>query len=111
VQDNQICTLKGSLLTFKFLEVLDLSNNLLRNLDKLMVTLSKLKYLKSLNLMLRPLTQATYKGLVGQQHVSVAHMHALQNAHKHALQNAWREPGTFTTVPSLCMSHKLVFCC
>uniref|UniRef100_A0A7S3QKS1 U2A'/phosphoprotein 32 family A C-terminal domain-containing protein n=1 Tax=Dunaliella tertiolecta TaxID=3047 RepID=A0A7S3QKS1_DUNTE len=50
VQDNQICTLKGCLLTFKFLEVLDLSNNLLRNLDKIIATLSKFKYLKNLNL-------------------------------------------------------------
>ncbi|KAF5833652.1 hypothetical protein DUNSADRAFT_9995 [Dunaliella salina] len=54
VQDNQICTLKGSLLTFKFLEVLDLSNNLLRNLDKIIATLSKFKYLKNLNLMGNP---------------------------------------------------------
>ncbi len=50
VQDNQICTLKGSLLAFKFLEVLDLSNNQLRDLDKIVATLCKFKYLQNLNL-------------------------------------------------------------
>jgi Leucine-rich repeat (LRR) protein len=33
-QDNQICTLRGSLLEFKFLETLDLANNQLRDLSK-----------------------------------------------------------------------------
>ena len=53
VQDNQICTLKGSLLTLKYLEVLDLSNNTLRDLDKVVATLSKLHYLRNLNLTVR----------------------------------------------------------
>uniref|UniRef100_A0A7S0WNL5 Uncharacterized protein n=1 Tax=Chlamydomonas leiostraca TaxID=1034604 RepID=A0A7S0WNL5_9CHLO len=49
-QDNQICTLKGSLECFHFLETLDLSNNQLRDLDKLVRVLERFKFLKSLNL-------------------------------------------------------------
>ena len=50
MQDNQLCTLKGSLLCFKFLQHLDLSNNQLRNLEKIIKVLSKLRFLKQLNL-------------------------------------------------------------
>ncbi len=38
------------MLSFKFLESLDLSNNQLRDLDKLLKTLEKLKFIKNLNL-------------------------------------------------------------
>lgn len=49
MQDNQICTLKGSLLCFKFLETLELSNNQLRDLDKLLkvLALHLLKHLRT----------------------------------------------------------------
>eukprot|EP00798_Chlamydomonas_sp_ICE-L_P027714 gene27714-7358_t len=50
VQDNQICTLKGSLSSFKFLETLDIANNQLRDLEKLLKSLEKFKFLKHLNL-------------------------------------------------------------
>mmetsp|Transcript_18694 Transcript_18694/g.40191 ORF Transcript_18694/g.40191 Transcript_18694/m.40191 type:complete len:364 (+) Transcript_18694:241-1332(+) len=50
VQDNQICTLKGSLPCFKFLEQLDLSNNHLRDLDKMLDTLDRFQFLTHLNL-------------------------------------------------------------
>lgn len=49
-EDNQICTLKGSLSTFKFLEHLDLANNQLRDLTKQLKVLEKFQYLKHLNL-------------------------------------------------------------
>lgn len=50
VQDNRICTLKGSLLHFKFLQLLDVSNNVLSNLDKVLAKLQKLQFLETLNL-------------------------------------------------------------
>lgn len=50
MQDNCICTLKGSLTSFHFLDTLDLSGNQLRDLDKLMATLQKLPFLTYLNL-------------------------------------------------------------
>lgn len=50
VQHNQICTLKGSLTSFHFLDTLDLSGNQLRDLDKLVATLQKLPFLTYLNL-------------------------------------------------------------
>jgi hypothetical protein len=49
-QDNQISTLRGSLLCFKFLETLDLSNNQLRGLDKQLATLQRMQFLRNLNL-------------------------------------------------------------
>jgi Leucine-rich repeat (LRR) protein len=52
-QDNKICTLKGSLLKFTFLEQLDLSNNQLRDLAKLLPTLSQFQFLTHLNLKVR----------------------------------------------------------
>eukprot|EP00877_Chromochloris_zofingiensis_P013649 jgi/Chrzof1/8538/Cz03g14240.t1 len=48
--NNKICTLKGSLKHFKFLQQLDLSNNQLRDLEKLTRTLEKLRFLTHLNL-------------------------------------------------------------
>ena len=50
LQNNSICSLKGSLLHFKFLETLDLSNNQLRNLPKLAASLAKFHFLTFLNL-------------------------------------------------------------
>jgi len=52
-QENEICTLKGSLRCFKFLEQLDLSNNQLRNMAKVVKTLSFFKILTHLNLKVR----------------------------------------------------------
>ena len=49
-QDNQICTLKGSLACFRNLEQLDLSNNQLRDLAKLLPELAKFQFLTHLNL-------------------------------------------------------------
>ena len=50
LQNNRICSLKGSLIRFKFLETLDVSNNQLRNLPKLASTLSRFHFLTFLNL-------------------------------------------------------------
>lgn len=50
MQNNRICSLKGSLAHFKFLETLDLSNNQLRNLPKLAASLAKFHFLSFLNL-------------------------------------------------------------
>ena len=52
-QDNQICTLKGSLEKFTFLQQLDLSGNALRDLEKLLVTLQHFKFMTHLNLAVR----------------------------------------------------------
>ncbi|KAL3151471.1 hypothetical protein ABBQ38_012471 [Trebouxia sp. C0009 RCD-2024] len=49
-ENNSICSLKGSLSYFTFLETLDLSNNQLRNLPKLAASLAKFQYLTFLNL-------------------------------------------------------------
>ena len=49
-QDNQICTLKGSLTSFRNLEQLDLSNNELRDLSKLLPVLERFQFLTHLNL-------------------------------------------------------------
>lgn len=56
-QDNQICTLKGSMPLFTFLEHLDLSNNVLRNLAKQLEMLEKFAFLKHLNLKGNPLCE------------------------------------------------------
>ena len=50
LQNNKICSLKGSLSHFKFLDTLDLSNNQLRNLPKLAAYLAKFVFLSFLNL-------------------------------------------------------------
>ncbi|GIL59679.1 hypothetical protein Vafri_14415 [Volvox africanus] len=55
--DNQICTLKGSLTIFKFLEMLDLSNNQLRDLEKQIKVLEKFKFLQELNLKGNPMCE------------------------------------------------------
>eukprot|EP00955_Chlamydomonas_euryale_P109588 365942-Chlamydomonas_euryale.AAC.49 len=49
-QDNQICTLKGSLSCFSNLEQLDLSGNQLRDLAKLLPVLQRFQFLTHLNL-------------------------------------------------------------
>lgn len=54
LQNNSICSLKGSLSHFKFLETLDLSNNQLRSLPKLTASLAKFQYLTFLNLKVPP---------------------------------------------------------
>ena len=51
LQDNQLCTLKGSLRRCKYLDTLDLANNKLRNLQKLLETLGRFQFLQMLNLM------------------------------------------------------------
>ena len=48
--DNLIGTLQGSLKLLKFLQVLDLSNNKLRNLEKILDQLHALKFIRNLNL-------------------------------------------------------------
>ena len=55
--DNQICTLKGSLLHWKFIELLDLGNNRLKDLEKQVAVLSSLLYLRNLNLKGNPLCE------------------------------------------------------
>ena len=50
LQNNRICSLKGSLTYFHFLETLDLSSNQLRNLPKLAANLAKFHFLSFLNL-------------------------------------------------------------
>ncbi|EFJ52944.1 hypothetical protein VOLCADRAFT_120248 [Volvox carteri f. nagariensis] len=63
--DNQICTLKGSLIDFKFLEILDLSNNQLRDLEKQIKVLEKFKFLHELNLKGNPMCEEPdYRHLV-----------------------------------------------
>ncbi|KAG1677024.1 hypothetical protein FOA52_001193 [Chlamydomonas sp. UWO 241] len=49
-QDNQICTLKGSLPAFHQLEQLDLSANCLRDLSKLLPVLQRFQFLTHLDL-------------------------------------------------------------
>lgn len=49
-QGNQICTLKG-LGHMKYLQELDLSNNRLRNLQKIKTSLERFEFLETLNLM------------------------------------------------------------
>ena len=49
-QDNQICTLKGSLAIFRNLEQLDFSNNQLKDLSKLLPVLERFQFLTHLNL-------------------------------------------------------------
>lgn len=48
---NQLCTLKGSLVHMKHLQELDLSNNQLRNLQKIKSSLECFEFLENLNLM------------------------------------------------------------
>lgn len=55
-QSNRICTLKGSLQHMKFLQELDLSNNELRNLQKIKKSLERFAHLETLNLMGATLT-------------------------------------------------------
>jgi Leucine-rich repeat (LRR) protein len=52
--DNQLVTLKGSLLRLKHIEVLDLADNTLRGLDKLLHALGKLPRLRVLRLVGNP---------------------------------------------------------
>eukprot|EP00878_Enallax_costatus_P030466 GHUV01033172.1.p1 GENE.GHUV01033172.1~~GHUV01033172.1.p1 ORF type:complete len:325 (+),score=76.76 GHUV01033172.1:262-1236(+) len=52
--NNHICTLKGSLLHFRFLTHLDLSNNQLRDLQKLLKTFQKMHFIQELNLQGNP---------------------------------------------------------
>ena len=49
-QGNQICTLKGSLVHMRLLQQLDLSNNRLRNLQKIAQSLKCFEFLETLNL-------------------------------------------------------------
>lgn len=62
LQDNQVCTLKGSLLCFTFLEQLDLSNNQLRDLAKLTPVLQKFQFLTHLNLKVGTLAVELWAG-------------------------------------------------
>lgn len=57
LQNNEICTLKGSLEKFAFLETLELGENQLRDLTKVIRHLSKLRFLKTLDLQVRPCTK------------------------------------------------------
>ncbi|GFR43310.1 hypothetical protein Agub_g4377 [Astrephomene gubernaculifera] len=79
-QDNQLCTLKGSLQHFKFLETLDLSNNQLRDLEKQLRVLEKFKFIKDLNLKGNPMCEEPdYRLLV------VHSMPALQVLDQHVI--------------------------
>ena len=49
-QGNQICTLKGSLVHMRLLQQLDLSNNRLRNLQKIAQCFKCFDFLETLNL-------------------------------------------------------------
>ena len=49
-QDNCITTLRGSLRRFKFLEVLDVSNNSIRSLGDALQELAHLQFLRYVNL-------------------------------------------------------------
>lgn len=53
-QGNQIDSLKGSLAHFKFLQVLDLENNHLHDLDRVLAVLSHFNFLNNLTLKVRP---------------------------------------------------------
>jgi Leucine-rich repeat (LRR) protein len=64
VHDNNICTLKGSLHCFKFLSVLDLSNNQLGNLQKVVAMLAPFMFLENLNLSGNPCCQQVQYRLV-----------------------------------------------
>jgi len=55
--NNQICTLRGSLSHFRFLRLLDLSNNSLRGLDKVVKTLASFQHLEVLNLRDNPVCE------------------------------------------------------
>uniref|UniRef100_A0A0G4FER7 U2A'/phosphoprotein 32 family A C-terminal domain-containing protein n=1 Tax=Chromera velia CCMP2878 TaxID=1169474 RepID=A0A0G4FER7_9ALVE len=54
---NEICTLRGSLAEFKFLNTLVLSHNRLRDVDRLLETLSKMRFLKKLDLRNNPVVE------------------------------------------------------
>ena len=57
VSQNRLITLEGSLLVMKFLKVLLLDNNKLRQLDKQLVYLKQLPFLENLNLFNNPLAE------------------------------------------------------
>jgi Leucine-rich repeat len=57
LQDNAICTLRGSLRCFKFLNTLELSNNQLGNLSAVVDDLKAFNFLESLNLLGNPCCQ------------------------------------------------------
>ena len=59
VQGNQICTLRGSLQHFKFLLLLDISNNELDNLRQVTAALSRFDFLENLRLSGNPCCQET----------------------------------------------------
>ena len=58
LQYNQISTLKdSSILCFTFLEILNLESNQLSDLDRVLVSLSRCRFLKQLNLSKNPVSQ------------------------------------------------------
>lgn len=75
-KENSICTLKGSLPSFKFIEILDLSKNQLRGLGKTVESLKKFSFLTHLNL------QVSTKNMhycscswLSQQHIGGSNIH------------------------------------
>lgn len=58
LQNNHICSLKGSLQELKFLQKLDVSGNQLRDLPQVIKLLCGLRHLTHLNLKARPCTAA-----------------------------------------------------
>jgi protein phosphatase 1 regulatory subunit 7 len=57
VSNNRLTSLEGSLANLKFLEVLFLNDNKLRNLEKNLQLIKNLTYLKNLNLFGNPLAE------------------------------------------------------
>ncbi len=57
VSDNRINTLEGSLSQMKFIQVLFLNDNKLRNLDKNLAVLKPFSFLKNLNMFNNPMAE------------------------------------------------------
>lgn len=57
IENNRLTTLEGSLSNMKFLQVLLLNDNKLRNLDQNLTFLKPLSFLKNLNLFGNPLAE------------------------------------------------------
>ncbi|KAJ9533417.1 hypothetical protein QJQ45_026499, partial [Haematococcus lacustris] len=102
--NNQICTLKGSLACLHFLDTLDLSNNQLRDLDKLVAQLGKLKFLKTLNLKGNPCCEEPdYRMLLVHRlpSLEVLDQHAVSDTERRRAQELLGGDGTAAKVAFL----------